>query len=60
MAANWGVRSACPTVSSRPSAPRMPGAPVPSAAGGSRTSSAAGMMTSHARLPSTNIAVRQS
>jgi hypothetical protein len=60
MAANWGVRRACQTVSSRPSAPRIPGAPAATAPDGSRTSRAAGMMTSQARLPITNIAVRQS
>src|SRR6266851_2950235 len=34
MAANWGVRRACPTVSSRPSAPRIPGAPAATVLGG--------------------------
>ena len=60
MAANWGVRSACHTVSSRPSLPSIPGAPAATEPGGSRTSRAAGMMTSHARLPIANMATRQS
>ena len=61
MAANCGVRSACATVSSRPSARGRASRPAADAgAGGSRTSSAAGMMTSHARSPSTSMAMRQS
>jgi hypothetical protein len=60
-AANCGVRSAWATVSSRPSAPAVAvGTASGAVAAGSRTSSAAGMMTSHARLPSICMAMRQS
>src|SRR5918999_5987197 len=58
MAANCGVRSACPTVSDPPSA--LCDATAAAASGGLRTRNAAGMMTSHTRSPSTSIAVRQS
>src|SRR5712692_9447067 len=60
MAANCGGRSACATVSSRPSAPAVAAAAAPAGrAGGFRTSNADGMMTSHARSPSTSMAKRQ-
>ena len=61
MTANCGVRSACAAVSSPPPAPAAGDAPTAGdISGGSRTSSAAGMMTSHARLPITSMATRQS
>ena len=61
MAANCGVRSACATVSSRPSAPAAAaGGARRRGAGGLRTSSAAGMMTSQASSPITSMAMRQS
>ncbi len=60
MAANCGVRSASATVNSR--AATAPGGEPPpgAAAGGWRTSRAAGMSRSHARSPMTSIATRQS
>jgi len=61
IAANCGVRRACPAVSPGSSAAVVaPERPAVALAGGSRTSSAAGMMKSHARSPITSIAVRQS
>ena len=61
MAANCGVRSACPIVNSRPSPPAVAPPPAPAgSAGGSRTSRPAGMMTTSATSPSTSMAVRQS
>ena len=60
MAANWGVRSACPIVSSGPPATLPTGAASGGGVRGSRTSRAAGMITSQARLPMASIAMRQS
>ena len=61
MAANCGVRSACAAVMSWPSAPAAePEVASVVEAGGSRTSRATGMTTSHTTSPSTSMAKRQS
>ena len=60
MARNCGVRSACPTVIEEAPSTVVTAVGPSDAAGGLRTSSAAGMTTSHTRSPITSIAVRQS
>src|SRR5215467_12804489 len=60
MAANCGVHSARATVKSWSAGPAVVAVPAArGSAGGLRTSNAAGMISSHARAPRVNIAVRQ-
>jgi hypothetical protein len=60
MAANCGDSSACAAVNSRPSEPAAAAMAAVTGRGGSRTSNAAGTITTSASSPNTNMAVRQS